>query len=62
MVLELTGSSSPIEHLPLPEDDPKQRQPDIEKARRILNWEPTVALRDGLVSTIAHFSETVKAS
>jgi UDP-glucuronate decarboxylase len=41
--------------MPLPQDDPKQRQPNIEKAREILNWEPTVQLRDGLTKTIAYF-------
>jgi UDP-glucuronate decarboxylase len=46
----------------LPQEDPKRRQPDIEKARRILNWEPTVALRDGVEKTITYFSETVTAS
>jgi UDP-glucuronate decarboxylase len=55
LVLELTGSSSAIEHLPLPQDDPKQRQPNIDKAKSVLGWEPTVALRDGLVHTIAYF-------
>ena len=56
-VLELTGSSSPIEHLPLPQDDPKQRQPDISRAKKSLGWEPTVPLNDGLVKTIEYFSK-----
>lgn len=51
------GSASPIRHLPLPVDDPKTRQPDIGKARRLLGWEPRVPLEQGLVKTIAYFRE-----
>jgi len=51
----LTGSSSPIVSRPLPEDDPRQRQPDISKARRLLNWEPRVPLEEGLRLTLDHF-------
>jgi dTDP-glucose 4,6-dehydratase len=54
-VLELTGSTSAIEYLPLPEDDPTQRQPDITVARERLGWQPTVSLRDGLAKVIEHF-------
>lgn len=54
-VIELTGSSSQIRHLPLPQDDPTQRQPDISLARRELNWEPSVNLREGLLTTIEYF-------
>jgi dTDP-glucose 4,6-dehydratase len=50
-----TGSSSPIVFKPLPVDDPMQRQPDITRAREHLGWEPKVALREGLESTIAYF-------
>jgi dTDP-glucose 4,6-dehydratase len=57
LVLELTGSSSTIDRRPLPEDDPKVRQPDLTKARAQLEWEPTVSLRDGLTQTIAYFRE-----
>ena len=60
MVIELTGSASKISYRPLPEDDPKQRQPDIGKARSILGWEPTISLRDGLVRTISYFEELLK--
>jgi UDP-glucuronate decarboxylase len=56
-VVELTGSASPIEFRPLPQDDPQQRQPDITKARAILDWSPTVHLDEGLRRTIAYFDE-----
>jgi UDP-glucuronate decarboxylase len=56
-VVELTGSASKIVFKPLPEDDPRQRNPDISRARETLGWEPSVALRDGLVSTIAYFDD-----
>jgi len=54
-VIALTGSQSKLVFLPLPQDDPKQRQPNIDKAREILSWEPTVPLRDGLSRTISYF-------
>ncbi len=54
-VLRLTGSQSKISFKPLPEDDPKQRQPDIRLAKKLLDWEPTVQLDDGLKETIAYF-------
>jgi dTDP-glucose 4,6-dehydratase len=57
LVLRLTGSSSPIVFQPLPVDDPKQRRPDITRARRLLGWEPAVKLEDGLRRTIEHFRE-----
>jgi UDP-glucuronate decarboxylase len=55
LVIELTGSSSKMIFRPLPQDDPRQRCPDISKARELLGWKPTVALRDGLVKTISYF-------
>ena len=55
LVLDATGSSSAIEHLPLPVDDPKVRCPDIARARELLGWEPTVALEDGLARTVDWF-------
>lgn len=55
LVIELTGSGSSVEHRPLPQDDPRQRQPDISVARSELGWEPTVQLREGLTRTIAYF-------
>jgi len=54
-VLSLTESKSQIVLRPLPPDDPVQRQPDIAKARKLLNWEPRVALEDGLKETVAYF-------
>ncbi len=54
-VISLTGSRARIRHVPLPEDDPRQRRPDIERARRELGWSPAVPLKEGLVRTIAHF-------
>ena len=55
IVLEVTGSSSPVVHHPLPVDDPTQRRPDIGLARRVLGWEPEVELRDGIARTAAYF-------
>lgn len=60
-VIELTGSTSKIIKKPLPVDDPRQRQPDISKAREHLGWEPTVELRDGLQRTIAYFDKLLSA-
>lgn len=56
-VIELTNSRSKIIRLPLPEDDPKQRQPDIRRARETLGWNPTIALEEGLKTTIAYFEK-----
>jgi nucleoside-diphosphate-sugar epimerase len=53
LIKELTGSPAPIEHRPLPKDDPRLRQPDITRARTMLGWEPKVPLREGLTRTIA---------
>lgn len=55
VVLRLTGSASPVVQRPLPVDDPRVRQPDISRARKLLGWEPKVALEEGLTRTIAHF-------
>ncbi|MBW2484546.1 MAG: SDR family oxidoreductase [Deltaproteobacteria bacterium] len=60
-VKELTNTKSDIQFEPLPEDDPKQRQPDITLAKNKLNWEPTVPLRHGLEKTIAYFADLLKA-
>ncbi len=57
LVIELTGTRSKIISKPLPQDDPKQRQPDISRAREVLDWEPKVALGEGLVRTIDYFDK-----
>ena len=60
-ILELTGSKSEIAYRPLPQDDPQVRQPDITRARKLLNWEPKVDLDKGLVKTIDYFRGRLKA-
>jgi dTDP-glucose 4,6-dehydratase len=60
IIKELTGSSSPIVFHPLPQDDPKKRQPDISLAKKLLDWEPKVPLREGLKRTIAYFQKIVQ--
>jgi dTDP-glucose 4,6-dehydratase len=60
MILEETGSGSELIRLPLPEDDPKVRQPDITRAREVLGWEPEIGLRDGLKKTIPYFRNLVE--
>jgi len=57
MVIELTGAKSTLEFEPLPIDDPRQRQPNIEKAKAELGWEPTIALEQGLRPTIQYFDD-----
>jgi dTDP-glucose 4,6-dehydratase len=54
-IIELTASTSAIVHKPLPQDDPQVRQPDITKAKRVLGWEPKIALEEGLARTIDYF-------
>jgi len=56
LVIDVTGSSSELVHLPLPVDDPMQRKPDLTKARTLLGWEPTVQLREGLERTAEYFA------
>jgi UDP-glucuronate decarboxylase len=60
MIVKLTGSKSKIVHLPLPPDDPKQRQPDISLAMRELGWKPIMGLEEGLGRTINYFQKLVK--
>lgn len=55
LVIEMTGARSALVLKPLPADDPRQRQPDISKARALLGWQPTIELREGLAKTIAYF-------
>jgi dTDP-glucose 4,6-dehydratase len=59
MVLKVTGSKSQIRHEPLPQDDPKQRCPDITKARQLLQWEPKVDLETGLRKSLDYFRKAV---
>jgi nucleoside-diphosphate-sugar epimerase len=56
MIIDLSGSESELAHEPLPEDDPKQRCPDITRARDVLGWEPRVPAEEGLEKTIAWFA------
>lgn len=58
-IIDLIGSKSKITYLPLPSDDPKQRQPDISLAKKELGWEPKVKLRDGLIKTIEYFEKII---
>jgi len=60
-VIALTGSSAKIAHRPLPQDDPRQRCPDISRAQELLAWAPRVQLRDGLVKTIGYFEQVLSA-
>ena len=60
VVCELTGSRSRIAHRPLPQDDPRQRQPNISKAQEILGWKPVTPLKEGLAKTIAHFEALLR--
>ena len=59
-IIEMTGSASRLVHKPLPQDDPRQRQPDITKARETLGWEPAITLADGLKPTIAYFEKEIQ--
>jgi len=59
MIIDQTGSKSTLIRQPLPEDDPKQRRPDIAKARRVLHWEPKVPLEEGLRPTIEYFQKII---
>lgn len=60
LVKKITGSSSPIVHMALPADDPKQRRPDITQAKSLLKWEPKVPLVEGLKQTIEYFANAIK--
>jgi len=60
MVIELTGAKSEIVHRPLPQNDPTRRRPNIDLAKEKLDWEPTIALRQGLGKTIAYFDDLLK--
>ena len=57
LILKMTGSRSSVQFKPLPQDDPKQRRPDISVARKVIGWEPRVQLEQGLEKTIAYFKK-----
>ena len=57
MVIDLTGSHSRIVHRPRPEDDPRQRRPEISRAQDLLDWKPRTMLKDGLARTITYFDQ-----
>jgi len=61
-VLDLTRSKSRIAHKPLPQDDPKRRQPDVAKAQKLLGWKPVTSLKEGLKKTIAYFEALLRES
>jgi UDP-glucuronate decarboxylase len=58
-VTGLTNSKSQLIFEPLPQDDPRQRKPDIERAKATLNWEPTIQLKEGLLQTISYFEKFI---
>ncbi|NPA67413.1 MAG: SDR family oxidoreductase [Chlorobi bacterium] len=60
LITELTGSKSKLVFLPLPEDDPLQRKPDISLAKEVLKWQPSVSPREGLIKTIEYFDKLLK--
>ena len=60
MVIELTKSASRVAFQPLPQDDPKQRRPDLARAKALLRWEPRVPLREGLPKTVAWFKDALE--
>ena len=61
-VAKIVGTEIKIKYLPLPQDDPKQRQPNIERAKNLLGWSPTIPLAEGLEKTVAYFAERIKTS
>jgi UDP-glucuronate decarboxylase len=61
-IIELTGSKSELRFEPLPQDDPRQRKPDIRKAKSLLNWEPLISLNDGLIKTIEYFDGLIRSN
>ncbi|MFK0380267.1 UDP-glucuronic acid decarboxylase family protein [Pandoraea sp. NPDC090278] len=61
-VVDLTGSKSKIVHCPLPYDDPRQRKPDISKAKKVIDWEPNIDLRSGLIQTIEYFEKDLSGT
>jgi len=62
VIRDVVGSAVPIVELPLPRDDPRQRQPDITLARALIDWEPTIQLRQGIEATVAYFDQLLSSS
>jgi len=60
VIIDLTGSKSKIVHRPLPQDDPRQRRPDISKARKFFSWSPSCKIRDGMQRTVDYFEDLLK--
>jgi nucleoside-diphosphate-sugar epimerase len=58
--VKICGSSSGVTYLPLPQDDPKQRKPNISRAQTLLDWNPTIPLSEGLKKTVAYFKQRVE--
>ncbi|PYS86641.1 MAG: NAD-dependent dehydratase, partial [Acidobacteria bacterium] len=61
-VARATGKEIKVKYLPLPQDDPRQRKPNIERAKKLLNWEPKIPLATGLKKTVAYFAQSVSAA
>jgi dTDP-glucose 4,6-dehydratase len=61
-IIRITGAKSKIDYKPLPEDDPKVRQPDISRAKKILGWEPKVQFDEGIKKTIEYFRNALKGA
>jgi UDP-glucuronate decarboxylase len=61
-VVKICNSNSGLEYLPLPQDDPKQRQPDISRAQTLLDWNPTIPLHEGLQKTVAYFKDRMQTA
>jgi dTDP-glucose 4,6-dehydratase len=59
-IIRITGAKSTIEYKPLPVDDPKVRQPDISRAKEVLDWEPRVGFEEGVKKTVEYFEESLK--
>jgi dTDP-glucose 4,6-dehydratase len=59
-IIRITATKSTIEYKPLPVDDPKVRQPDITRAKKVLSWEPRVQFEEGIKATIDYFRESLK--
>lgn len=59
-VAKIVGNKTPLRFMPLPHDNPKQRQPDISLAKKVLDWQPRVSLEDGLKETVGYFRKVIE--